>query len=399
MFNKSGVKTIAAALVILAAVGYSVEAAANAPIAIGDLLFVKVHRHPDLSSTAQVDESGCITLPYIGKVTVAGLQENEASARVSSAFNVILKSPRVNVTRGAGVSMIGELRSTRSAEMVTQVIPLENSNASVLSSALSDMSSAGGSVSHDPDTNTLILTDTPQALQNMIGVVQDLDRMQSQVTQIHIETKIAEISASAMKELGIRWFAVGDQLSGGSYPASRQNPSLSSAQGSNDPFLNERVGASDNRSGSIGRRYLNEQNFDRRLQLPIQAPIPGQMFLGYMNTGIDLAALIDALIGDNQAELLATPYIRTVNHKTAQIKMTQEFPYTEVGSAGLNTHYSTKFMDVGIVLDVTPHVRRDATGMTYVQMELNPEVSSATGMSNGIPIRSVRSSTSVRPTE
>jgi len=105
--------------------------------------------------------------------------------------------------------------------------------------------------------------------------------------------------------------------------------------------------------------------------------------------------MIDALVADNKAQMLATPYIRTVNNKPAQIKMTEEFPYSEMGSAGLNTFASTRFLDIGIVLDVTPHVRQDPSGATYVQLELNPEVSSVSGMANGIPVRSVRSSHSV----
>jgi len=48
-------------------------------------------------------------------------------------------------------------------------------------------------------------------------------------------------------------------------------------------------------------------------------------------------------------------------------------------------------MDLGIKMEVTPHVYRDAGGL-YVQLELLPEVSWYKGMSSGVPIRAVRSS-------
>ncbi|HEO70409.1 MAG TPA: hypothetical protein ENN80_04040, partial [Candidatus Hydrogenedentes bacterium] len=50
--------------------------------------------------------------------------------------------------------------------------------------------------------------------------------------------------------------------------------------------------------------------------------------------------------------------------------------------------------DLGIQMQVTPHVYRDQGGV-YVQLELAPEVAFYSGSSNGVPIRAVRSSESV----
>lgn len=370
-------------------------AAQGAPlISPGELVSVQVHRHAELSTTAQVDESGNISLPYIGRVTIGGLSEEEAGERVTAGFSAILKNPSVTVTRGLASQPLMDTGRTES--MVTRIVHLENSNAEVLKKALSGMSSLGGSVSFDPDTNTIILTDTPATLQNMMSVVQELDQMQSQVTQVHIETRIAEVESTAAKEIGIRWFVQGDHAGGGYSPNARQDTTVNSVRANNDALFNERLDSGVYRNSGVGgRRFIDEAKFDRRMQIPVQIAAPGQMFLGYLNAGVDLGAMIDALVADNKAQMLATPYIRTVNNKPAQIKMTEEFPYSEMGSAGLNTFASTRFLDIGIVLDVTPHVRQDPSGATYVQLELNPEVSSVSGMANGIPVRSVRSSHSV----
>ncbi len=369
------------------------DAPANAPITPGQSVLVKVHRHPELSASVQVDQNGNVSLPYIGNVTVGNLSEEEASARVSSAYGVILKNPRVTVTRSAGAL---EPPSARTAQMTTQVVHLENSNSDVLQKALTGMSSAGGSVSSDADSNTLIITDTPDIVQNIVSAVHELDQMQSQITQVNIEAKIAEVNSEAAREIGIRWATVGDHLTEGYTPGARQDARLNGIRTFSDPIYNERMGDSGYRSNSGGsRRFKDEGKWDRRLQVPLQVAAPGQMYLGYMNAGIDLIAMIDALVADNKAHMLASPYIRTVNHKTAQIKMTQEYPFTELGSAGINTVSSTRFIDIGILLDVTPHVRKDPEGITYVQLDLKPEVSSATGVANGVPIRSVRSSKSI----
>lgn len=368
------------------------NAAQDAPLAPGELVFVNVHRHPDLCTTTQVDDAGNIAIPMIGNVNVTGLSEAQATERVTQALGVLLKNPRVVVSRGGKTAMAGD----RAPGMQTQLVELHNSDADTVYNALSGMVSTGGNIGVDTDTNTLIITDTPAVLQNIMAVIAQLDQMQTQITQVHIESKIAEVEAGALKELGVRWFAQGDHAGGGYTPSPRQDARLNAARGFNDAAFNERFESGNNRnSAGISRRFIDEANFDRRLQIPIQIGAPGQMFLGYLNSGIDLGVMLDALVSDNQAELLATPWTRTVNHKTATIKMTEEFPYPEVGSVGLGTITNVRFLDIGIVMEVTPHVRHDPNGQTYIQMAVAPEVSFATGVANGVPIRYVRSSESV----
>jgi len=366
--------------------------APSATLQPGDLVHVNVYRHPELSASTRVDSAGNVSLPYIGNVKVDGISEAEASSRVTSAFGAILKSPRVTVSRGGGG--LPMMQGSRTEAMITQIVKLQNARAENLSRALESMTSQGGSINYDEDTNSLILTDTPAALQNMVSVVNELDLMQDQVTQVHIEAKIAEVEGTAIKEVGVRWFTQGDQVAGGYNPGPRQDTRVSSTRGVNDPLFNERIDTGRSLNDTASRRFIDEARFDRRLQIPVQVAAPGQMFFGFFNSGIDLGVMLDALAANNKAELLAAPYIRTVNNKPAQIKMTQEYPFTEVGSAGLATISSTRFIDIGIILDVTPRVKTDPQGQRYVQLELKPEVSTATGVANGVPVRSVRSSES-----
>ena len=359
----------------------------------GDLLFVDVYRRPELSTTVQVDANGAVPLPYIGNVNISGLTEQEAAARIALALKSILKNPRVTVSRTTSQPVMP--MPSRTATMKTQVITLNNSNAEVLSEALQGMSSQGGTINYDPNTNTIIITDEPGTVQNIIAAVSQLDQMQSQVTQVRIDTKIAEVEQGAMKELGIRWFFKGDESTGGYYSPSSRHLRTTGVQF--DPSANESFGGGvGGISGGPQRRFVDDTpQFDRRLNVPIHVPTVGQMFFGFLDNNVDIGVLLDALMADDKAQLLANPAILTVNHKPAEIKMTDEFPYTEGSQTFGGTSYSVKFMDLGIKLEVTPHVRKDMQG-TYVQMELKPEVSYASGVSSdGIPIRSVRSSDTV----
>jgi len=362
----------------------------NAAISPGDTLFVDVYRRPELSTSAQVDANGNIPVPYVGNVQVAGVSEQEAAERVQNALLTILKNPRVTISHSATARPA--MAAPRTADMKTQVINLNNGNADVLSKTLSGMNSSGGSISPDPNTNSLVITDTPATIQNMIAVIAQLDQMQSQITQVRIESKIAEVEQGAMKQLGVRWFSNSSEVTAGYYPAAQQL--LGTGQTANS-LANENIGGSNSTYGnSTGRRFVDDPNFDRRLQVPLQVPTAGQMFFGLLSHGVDIGTLIDALVQDNKAEVLASPMILAVNHKPAEIKMADEFPYTEASQSYGGMAYSVKFMDLGIKLEVTPHVYKDSTG-PYVQLELTPEVSFAAGVSNGVPVRSVRSSNSV----
>jgi type II secretory pathway component GspD/PulD (secretin) len=376
-------------LLILLLAAVATAAQDDAPVNKGDTLFVEVYRRPELSSTVTVDESGNIQVPYVGSVNVGGTTEKEASERVANSLLAILKNPKVTVSHSAA----RPAAAARSTEMVTQVIALTNSNAEALGKSLQGMSTPGGSIAYDANSNSIIVTDTPSTLHNILGVINQIDQMKSQVTQVRIQTKVAEVKQGAMKELGVRWFASGNDVTGGYYPPLPQE--LSTQSHSQDPLANERIGGSDGGQGSgLNRRFVDEPKFDRRLNVPVQVPLMGQMFFGLMNEHVDIGAILDALVKDNQAELLATPWITTVNHKQAEIKMTDEFPYTESSQSFGTTNFTIKFMDLGIKMLVTPHVYKDTSGQ-YVQMELKPEVSFPTGNANGIPIRAVRSSDSI----
>jgi len=368
-----------------------VQAAFGEGLAAGDLVYIDTYNTPELSTTAQVDATGQIKLPFVGQVRVSGLNETEAAAAVAGAYTAVHKNPRVTISKTV-MTMGGG--SFRTSEMKTELVELSNGNAEQLAEQLRSHTSEGGSITFDPDSNILIVTDTVPAMQNILSIIGRLDQMQSQLQQVQIEAKIAEVKIGALKELGVRWFVQGNEVSGGYYPNAAQLPEINGLRGSQSrPFDNEQIGGSGNNgnSGSTGRRFVDGLTPDRLLGLPVHLPKPGQMFFGLMNSNIDLGLLIDALAAEDQAEVLANPNLLTVNHKPAEIRMTDEVPFTEFGTeVSGRGNFSVKFLDIGIVMSVTPHVLRDDQGI-YVKLEMQPEVSFAGGVRNGVPVRSVRS--------
>lgn len=372
---------------VIASAFAAVFAAAQAALAPGDFVFIDVPRNPEFTTSGEIDGQGNIAVPLIGPVAIGGKTEAEATAAVHEALQKMLRNPRVTVSR-TGTALYESYG--RMPQMRTEIIPLNNSQAGELSEQLLGMSSDGGSISYHQDTNALLITDTPEVIQNMMAVVSRLDEMQSQMTQVRIEAKIAEVKAGALKELGVRWFTQDDKWMGGYHPGLRQNLAGNSAFG-NSGSAGSNEARQGNSSGGVssGQQFV-DGGLDRRLQIPIQVAQTGQFMLGFFDGTVDIGAMVDALVGTKKAELLANPNVMTVNHKTATIEMVDEFPVTEFGteSSGRSTT-NIRFVDIGIKLEVTPHVYRDSSG-AYVEMQMNPDVSFPSGVSNGVPIISRR---------
>lgn len=380
------------AAVCLMAICVTTFAAAlpGGPISAGDVLYIEVYRAPEMSRSYLVRQDGTIILPFnVGSVGVAGLDEPSAEANIAAALTKILRKPRVTVTK----SDVGLMKPAtgRTPEMLLEVVPLLNAHAETMSTTMQGMTSPGGHISFDPDTNSLLITDTPEAIKNMMNVIERLDKMKSQMTQVRIEAKIVEVRVGALKELGVKWFFQGEHLAGGFNPPPSRIGPVNNMTGGFGPIDNELI--RNGTGGSLGRQFIGD--LDRRLGIPMSVPLPGQAFIGYSNAGIDVGAMINALVSDEKAHLLANPVILTVNHKKALLKMVDEVPYVELGREITGAErFSVKFLEMGIVLDVTPHVYHDGVNQ-YVKLDLRPEISFPSGIINGVPIRSVRSSETV----
>lgn len=377
-------------------------AQASGTIKPGDMVYVEVYRAPEITQTIRVDEKGNIRLAYVGTVKVSGLTEAKAATAVSKALEKIMRRPKVTLTLS---QFKGEAPSVRPAtgrtpDMVLEIIELNNSSAESMHAVIQGMNSPGGHVTYHPSTNSLVITDTPEALKNMRSAIKQLDGMQSQLAQVRIEAKFAEVNVGAMKEIGIRWFAQGDHLSGGSISTPRQLTQNNQVHGGIGPLANEALnsgnssGSGSSGDGSQGRQFIDSP-LVQRLNIPAQIATPGQTFIGFVNDGIDFGAMLDVLVSDDKAELLANPMTSTVNHQQARIEMIDKIPYTEFGTeiTGASS-FSTRFLDAGIILDVVPHVYQDEHS-SYVKLDLKPEVSFASGSVNGVPILSVRRSETI----
>lgn len=96
-------------------VGSLTADAAEYRLAAGDVVRINVYDHPDLGTTVRLLEDGSISFPLLGTVSLRGMTEREAEARLSNLLEVgaIVISPQVSVIveqyLGQQVSVLGEV--------------------------------------------------------------------------------------------------------------------------------------------------------------------------------------------------------------------------------------------------------------------------------------------------
>jgi polysaccharide biosynthesis/export protein len=120
-------------------------------LAAGDTIKVQVYQNPDLTMEARVSESGTISYPLVGSVSVGGLTIPDAEHRIAGALKSrdILKQPQVNINvvqvRGNQVSVVGQVNKPGR-------VPLETFNMRV-----SEVVAAAGGIAPTGD-DTVIVT-------------------------------------------------------------------------------------------------------------------------------------------------------------------------------------------------------------------------------------------------
>lgn len=188
----------------------------------------------------------------------------------------------------------------------------------------------------DQNTNSLIVVTSPDNLELLRQILEQLDRIPEQVM---IETLIVEATLDASTKLGVEW-----------------------------QFSGNRVGGDPNLSGT------GSTNFG------IQNANPPREGFRYTLTGNDFTVFLNALKTDQKFHVLSTPRIFTSNNAEAQINISQRVPYvlsTREDPNG-NLTFTYAFQDVGIVLTVTPRI----TSNGYVTMEINQQANDLQGFTS-----------------
>ncbi|QYK14830.1 type IV pilus secretin PilQ family protein [Shewanella rhizosphaerae] len=190
--------------------------------------------------------------------------------------------------------------------------------------------SARGTVAVDDRTNTLLVKDTEESLENIHRLVEVLD---IPIRQVLIESRMVTVKDDVSEDLGIKWGITDQQGSKGT---------SGSLEGAND-IANGVV-------PDIGDR-LNVN-----LPAAVANPTSIAFHVAKLADGTLLDLELSALEQESKGEIIASPRITTSNQKAAYIEQGVEIPYVESASSGAAT---VQFKKAVLSLRVTPQITPD----------------------------------------
>lgn len=223
-------------------------------------------------------------------------------------------------------------------EIKTEVIVLKYIAAAQAQNLSRSILSSKGDMKINEAGSSIIVTDYPANIQKVKELIDQVDVAPKQVL---IEAKIVDISSTDLKAIGVTYNANYAPLGGGLF----------------------------------GRGTRFNENLDTTVNMSEQSSslTGGQMVINALTLkGINISATIDALVRDGKANLMASPSIAVLNGQEAKIVIGERFPFKERTQTTTGTTETTKFVDIGTTLKVTPIINEDG----YITIKVHPEVSS-----------------------
>ena len=215
----------------------------------------------------------------------------------------------------------------------------------------------------DEGTNSLIITADTDEMAAIEAVIRRLDIRRAQVL---VEAIIVEMEVTNGEDLGIQWLFADD----------------SGAFGSN-------INAADARARNIADALLPEDGSDGDISLGGLAGALARtggttMGWGQISDSLTMAVILTALKEQNNANILSTPSLLTLDNQEAYITVGQNVPFvtgsfTNTGAGGdgaQNPFQTIQRENVGITLTVTPHINEGDS----VVLDIEQEVSSLSGL-------------------
>ncbi|MBT5861714.1 MAG: type II secretion system secretin GspD [Gammaproteobacteria bacterium] len=258
-----------------------------------------------------------------------------------------------------GDSQVRYLRYADAEELSTKLQTHFTSQATaVAGQGVSPISAANISVWADTQTNAIVVNAPPKMMRSLMQIVDKLDIRRAQVL---VEAIIVEVIADQKNEFGVSW---GIEASGSNAPIAVTNfPDFLSGV----VQLGTAAGSDLNPSGLIGEGIT--------------------LGVGRISdSGVSFAAILRALEGEADTNIISTPSIVTTDNEVATLNVGQEVPFvtgsfTNTGGTGgsVNPFQTINRQQIGVKLSITPQINESNSLVLDISQEISSIAQSAGG--------------------
>ncbi|GAB3680841.1 type IV pilus secretin PilQ [Salinisphaera aquimarina] len=257
-------------------------------------------------------ENNVITIAPLAEI--AAREQAELVAQQATTNLAPLRSEIIQINYARAADIASLLRSGSSSNALAGPtgqpgVPPANNDLSLMS--------ARGQVTVDDRTNSLLINETREKLDEIRRLINRLD---IPVRQVLIESRIVVANREFSRNLGV--------TQGVTDNAAFESPS--------------------------GGNYLANSGYT--VNLPVANPA-GTITTSIIGDTFNLDLALSALESENRGEIISAPRVITANAKEAKIEQGVEIPYLEAASSGAAT---VEFKEAVLGLTVTPQITPDS---------------------------------------
>jgi general secretion pathway protein D len=265
---------------------------------------------------------------------------------------------------GGGDTQVRYLRYADAEELATKLQQHFTSQAQATAGQPAGGAAAADNISvwADTQTNAIVVNAPPKMMRSLMQIVDKLDIRRAQVL---VEAIIVEVVADKTSQLGVTWAVEGASsntpIGVTNFDGTTNVVDLAAAAGS---------GGQVDPTGLIGQGLM--------------------LGLGRISdTGVSFAAILSALSGDADTNIISTPSIVTLDNEEATLNVGQEVPfvtgsYSNTGAGGgvggaVNPFQTINRQQIGVKLAITPQINEGDSMLLKISQEISSIAQSAAG--------------------
>jgi general secretion pathway protein D len=197
----------------------------------------------------------------------------------------------------------------------------------------------------NPDSNSIVIRDSPEKIAAAEQLVHELDRSKAEIV---MEVAVVEADRDRARDLGL-------------YPATVTSSGITPGLQGGLVFAPPSTTTSSGTTTSTGITPNTLGIRDFALVVP--------------------SAGANAILSDTRTHILQNPQIRATDGQTAKLKIGQRVPYatgsflptlgTTTTTTGLLASTQFQFQDVGVILELTPHLLADGEVAIHASIEIS----------------------------
>ncbi|HEX6259704.1 MAG TPA: type IV pilus secretin PilQ, partial [Woeseiaceae bacterium] len=249
--------------------------------------------------------------------------------------NVIIVAPAEEIAARETADLEAKRAITELEPLYSEFLQVNYAKAANLAALIAStegqnsLLSERGTVSIDDRTNTLLVQDTAEKLQDIRRLVRTLD---IPIRQVLIESRIVIVNDDLSRDLGIRLGLTAYNENGDDGVTV-----ISGTGAGTDTMINSALdNLGDPNNGTIFPIQLPDLANRYNVNVPIQNAA-GRFALAVLESDYLVDLELTAMEAEGRGEIVSTPRVITANQKEARIEQGVEIPYQESASSGATT--------------------------------------------------------------